>query len=102
MLRTVPLSRELRAEQQQGRFGGGAPQAPNWIWLSQAEGPAGCARGALATAWAAAPSPWAAWAEFQQDFQQSTGKAPSLLAGAGFDTARLLALADAAPLAKVC
>ena len=37
-------------------------------------------------------------AEFQQDFQQSTGKAPSLLAGAGFDAARLLALADAAPL----
>ena len=28
----------------------------------------------------------------------STGKAPSLLAGAGFDAARLLALADAAPL----
>ena len=32
-----PLSRELRAEQQQGRFGGGAPQAPNWIWLTEAE-----------------------------------------------------------------
>ena len=32
-----PLSQELRAEQQQGRFGGGAPQAPNWIWLSEAE-----------------------------------------------------------------
>ena len=27
----APLSRELRAEQQQGRFGGGAPQTPNWI-----------------------------------------------------------------------
>ena len=44
------------------------------------------------------PARGAAWAEFQQDFQQSTGKAPSLLAGAGFDAARLLALADAAPL----
>ena len=32
-----PLSQELRVEQQQGRFGGGAPQAPNWIWLSEAE-----------------------------------------------------------------
>lgn len=31
-------------------------------------------------------------------FQQSTGKAPSSLAGAGFDAARLLAVADAAPL----
>ena len=31
-----PLSRELRAEQQQGRFGGGAPP-PNWIWLTEAE-----------------------------------------------------------------
>ena len=44
------------------------------------------------------PARGAAWAEFQQDFKQSTGKAPSLLAGAGFDTARLLALVDAAPL----
>ena len=32
-----PLSQELRAEQQQGRFGGGAPQAPNWICFSEAE-----------------------------------------------------------------
>ena len=39
-----------------------------------------------------------AWPDFHEDFQQHTGTAPSLLAGAGFDTARLLALADAAPL----
>lgn len=38
----------------------------------------------------------AAWAEFQQDFKQHNDKGPSLLACAGFDTARLLALADAA------
>ena len=44
------------------------------------------------------PARGVAWAEFQQDFKQYTGKAPTLLAGAGFDTARLLALADAAPL----
>ena len=44
------------------------------------------------------PARGGAWAEFQQDFKQQTGKAPSLLAGAGFDTARLLALADAAHL----
>ena len=31
------LSQELRAEQQQGRFGGGAPLTPNWIWLTEAE-----------------------------------------------------------------
>ena len=43
------------------------------------------------------PARGAVWAEFQQDFKQTTGKAPSLLAGAGFDTARLLAQADAAP-----
>ena len=48
------LSEELRAEQQQGRFGGGAPLTPNWRGGRSAE----CARGALATAWAAAPSPW--------------------------------------------
>ena len=93
-----PLSRELRAEQQQGRFGGGAPQAPNWIWLTEAED----LQDAPAVPWQQLglqhPARGAAWAEFQQDFQQSTGKAPSLLAGAGFDAARLLALADAAPL----
>ena len=33
-----PLSRELRAEQQQGRFGGGAPQAPNWALESGSKG----------------------------------------------------------------
>ena len=93
-----PLSQQLRAEQQQGRFGGGAPRTPNWIWLSEAE------------ALQEAPEvPWQqlglqhsargeAWGEFQQTFKQHTGMNPSLLAGAGFDTARLLALADAAPL----
>ena len=92
-----PLSQELRAEQQQGRFGGGAPQAPNWIWLSEAED----LQDAPAVPWQQLglqhPARGAGWAEFQQAFKQSTGKAPSLLAGAGFDTARLLALADAAP-----
>ena len=92
-----PLSRELRAEQQQGRFGGGALEAPNWIWLTEAED----LRDAPVVPWQQLglqhPARGAAWAEFQQDFQQSTGKAPSLLTGAGFDAARLLALADAAP-----
>lgn len=46
------------------------------------------------------PARGTAWAEFQQEFKQSTCKAPSLLAGAGFDAARLLAVADAAPLPR--
>ena len=92
------LSQELRVEQQQGRFGGGAPRTPNWIWLTEAEG----LQDAPAAPWQQLglrhPARGEAWAEFQQEFKQHTGKTPSLLAGAGFDTARLLALADAAPL----
>ena len=91
------LSQELRAEQQ-GRFGGAAPLTPNWIWLTEAKD----LQDAPAVPWQQLglqhPARGVAWAEFQQDFKQYTGKAPTLLAGAGFDTARLLALADAAPL----
>ena len=31
------FSQELLAEQQQVRFGGGAPLTPHWIWLTGAE-----------------------------------------------------------------
>ena len=93
-----PLAQQLRAEQQQGRFGGGAPRTPNWIWLTEAEG----LEDAPTVPWQQLglqhPARGEAWRDFQKDFQQHTGNAPSLLAGAGFDTARLLALADAAPL----
>ena len=93
-----PLSQQLRAEQQQGRFGGGAPRTPNWIWLTEAEG----LQDAPEVPWQQLglqhPARGDAWSDFQENFQQHTGTAPSLLAGAGFDTARLLALADAAPL----
>ena len=92
------LSQELRAGQQQGRFGGGAPLTPNWIWLTEAED----LQDAPAVPWQQLglqhPARGVAWAEFQQDFKKYTCKAPTLLAGSGFDSARLLALADAAPL----
>ncbi|MCB4428444.1 hypothetical protein FZX09_06470 [Synechococcus sp. MU1643] len=92
------FSQELRAEQQQGRFGGGAPLTPNWIWLTEAED----LQDAPAVPWQQLglqhPARGVAWAEFQQGFKHYTGKAPTLLAGADFDTARLLTLADAAPL----
>ena len=87
------FSQELRAEQQQGRFGGGAPLTPNWIWLTEAED----LQDAPAVPWQQLglqhPARGVAWAEFQQDFKQYTGKAPTLLARACFDKARLLALA---------
>ncbi|AII50108.1 hypothetical protein KR52_13330 [Synechococcus sp. KORDI-52] len=93
-----PLSQQLRAEQQQGGFGGGAPQTPNWIWLTEAEG----LQDAPTVPWKQLglqhSARGSAWSDFQEDFRDHTGTVPSLLAGAGFDTARLLALADAAPL----
>ena len=93
-----PLSQQLRAEQQQGRFGGGAPRTPNWIWLTEAE----ALQDAPDVPWQQLglqhPARGEAWPDFQETFQKHTGTTPSLLAGAGFDTARLLALADAAQL----
>ena len=93
-----PLSQRLRAEQQQGSFGGGAPRTPNWIWLTEPEG----LQDAPEVPWQQLglqhPARGDAWSDFQETFRQHTGTSPSLLAGAGFDTARLLALADAAPL----
>ena len=93
-----PLSQQLRAEQQQGRFGGGAPRTPNWIWLREAEGMQDAPEVPWQQLGLQHPARGEAWSDFQETFQQHTGSAPSLLAGAGFDTARLLALADAAPL----
>ena len=93
-----PLSQQLRTDQQQGGFGGGAPRTPNWIWLTESES----LRDAPAVPWQQLglqhPARGDAWSDFQETFRQHTGMSPSLLAGAGFDTARLLALADAAPL----
>ena len=93
-----PLAQQLRADQQQGRFGGGAPQTPNWIWLTEAEGLQDVPEVPWQQLGLQHPARGEAWSDFHEDFQQHTGTAPSLLAGAGFDTARLLALADAAPL----
>ena len=52
------LSRELRAEQQQGRFGRWCTAGAELDLAHRGGRPAGRARGALATAWVAAPSPW--------------------------------------------
>ena len=93
-----PLSQQLRAEQQQGRFGGGAPRTPNWIWLTEAEGLQDAPNVPWQQLGLRHPARGEAWAEFQESFQQHTGTVPSLLAAAGFDTARLLALADVAPV----
>ena len=48
---------QLRADQQQGRFGAGAPQTPNWIWLTEAEGLQDVPEGPWQQARAAAPGP---------------------------------------------
>ena len=92
------LAQRLRQEQAKGRFGGGAPRNPNWIWLTSADG--------FNTL---KPAPWKqlglkhpargrGWTSFQSLFLQRWGKPPTLLSASGYDTARLLALVDVAPL----
>ena len=53
-----PLSRELRAEQQQGALRRWCTAGAELDLAHRGGRPAGRARGALATAWAVAPSPW--------------------------------------------
>ena len=94
------LAAKLRQEQQRGALGGGAPLSPNWIWLSEAE-----------SLTSLPEVPWRQlglehsargdnWSVFRDAFRQRWQREPDLLAAAGYDTARLLALVDAAPVPR--
>ena len=95
-----PLAARLRQEQQRGALGGGAPLSPNWVWLTEAE-----------SLTSLPEVPWRQlglehsargknWSVFRDAFRQRWHREPDLLAAAGYDTARLLALVDAAPVPR--
>ena len=92
------LARRLRQDQEQGRFGGGAPQSPNWIWLTPADDLEQVPSAPWQQLGLQHPARGENWMSFNSAFQSRWGQTPSLLAAAGFDTARLLAVVRSAPL----
>lgn len=95
-----PLASRLREAQQRGVFGGGAPETPNWVWLSAAEVLTSVPDVPWQQLGLQHPARGENWMEFQGAYQEQWGGPPDLLSAAGYDTARLLALVAAAPLPK--
>ena len=93
-----PLATRLRREQRDGAFGGGAPWTPNWVYLSDSS----TLRDLPQVPWQQLglehPARGEDWLAFAEAFNRRWGQTPDLLAAAGYDTARVLALVEAAPL----
>ena len=92
------LASKLRKQQTEGAFGGGAPRTPNWIWLTGAEDLQSLPSAPWKQLGLKHPARGDGWQAFDALFQKRWGSSPTLLAASGYDTARLLALIDAAPL----
>ena len=92
------LARKLRQQQAAGAFGGGAPRTPNWIWLTGSEGLQDLPAASWKQLGLQHPARGDGWQAFDASFKKRWGTSPTLLAASGYDTARLLALVDAAPL----
>ncbi|MGB1416566.1 MAG: amino acid ABC transporter substrate-binding protein [Synechococcus sp.] len=98
------LAQVLQHQQAEGIFGGGAPQTPNWVWLSESDRVATLRRRPWQQITLKAPARGDAWGPFAQRFQERWGEAPDLLAASAYDTARVLALAagvDGDPLSWI-
>ena len=95
-----PLASLMREEQRQGSFGGGSPLTPNSVWLSSPEALASLPDVPWQQLGLQHPARGDNWSAFQATYREQWGGDPDLLAAAGYDTARLLALVAAAPLPK--
>ena len=93
-----PLASRLRREQRDGAFGGGAPWTPNWVYLSDPDALQDLPQVPWQQLGLEHPARGDNWLAFEQQFSRRWGEAPDLLAAAGYDTARVLALVEAAPL----
>ena len=92
-----PLASRLRREQRDGAFGGGAPWTPNWVYLSNSDLLQDLPQVPWQQLGLEHPARGDNWWAFAEAFNRRWGDAPDLLAAAGYDTARLLALVEAAP-----
>jgi neutral amino acid transport system substrate-binding protein len=88
------LAEALRSAQRDGAF---APAAPAWIWPLSADQVTDLKEQPWPQLALLRPAVGPGWESFAQRFQERYGQQPDQLAGAGYDTARLLALASVAP-----
>ena len=93
-----PLASQLRQEQRDGAFGGGAPWTPNWVYLSDSDALQDLPQVPWQQLGLEHPARGDNWLAFEQEFSRRWGEAPDLLAAAGYDTARVLALVEVASL----
>ena len=93
-----PLASQLRREQRDGAFGGGAPWTPNWVYLSDSDALQDLPQVPWQQLGLEHPARGDNWLAFEQEFSRRWGEAPDLLAAAGYDTARVLALVEVASL----
>ena len=93
-----PLARVLGEMQRKGDLGVGLTSRPNWIWLSDAEQLDAVQIQPWQQMGLKHPARGEGWSVFSNAFQQRWDEQPSLLEASGYDTARILALADSAPL----
>ena len=87
------LAQVLQFQQSEGVFGGGAPQTPNWVWLSESDRVDAIRSKPWQQITLQAPARGDGWQPFAERFQQRWGQTPGLLEASAYDTARLLALA---------
>ena len=92
-----PLASRLRREQRDGAFGGGAPWTPNWVYLSDSDALHDLPQVPWQQLGLEHPARGDHWWTFAKAFHRRWGDAPDLLAAAGYDTARVLALVEVAP-----
>jgi len=88
------LAKALRRAQRDGAF---APADPAWIWPLAADQVTELKEQPWPQLALRRPAVGPGWESFARRFQERYGQPPTQLAGAGYDTARLLALASVAP-----
>ncbi len=86
-----PLAQALRKSQKDGLLGWQTGK-PAWVWLASADQVKGMGPEVWDQLLIKRPASGPGWQKFSESFEQRWGHTPNLLAAAGFDTARLIAL----------
>ena len=85
------LAQVLR-KAQKDRLLGWQSERPAWVWLASSDYVSGVSPQAWEQLLVKQPSRGPGWQKFSESFEQRWGYKPNLLAAAGFDAARLIAL----------
>ena len=91
------LASKLRDAQRKAEFGIELPAVPNWVWLSGSTVLEDVSRQPWKQLGLTHAARGDGWSSFAEAFESRWGDQPTLLEASGYDTARVLALAGAAP-----